>query len=144
MSNKRKYAEDTKVPVSRSKAHIEYLVRRYGSSDIGLMEFQGKIVVMFYMAERNVRFMVKSPDTEQERRSIYRALLLTIKAKLESAERGIETFDEAFLGQIVLPNKQTVSQQIIPNIESAYQGNDVPLLPDYSSQPTLNHRLQEE
>ena len=126
---KRKFAEDTKVPASRSKGHIEELVRKYGSTDVMAGELQGMIAVMFFMNGRNIRFMVKAPDTEQERRSIYRALLLTIKAKLESQERGIETFEEAFLGQIVTPNQQTIASQIVPKIEEVYSGNDVPLLP---------------
>ena len=46
--------------------------------------------------------------TAEEVRRRWRALLLVIKAKLESVESGIETFEEAFASQIVLANGQTV------------------------------------
>jgi len=125
------YAEKTKVPVSRSKAEIEALVKKYGAEAFGAMEMQGRIQIVFQMAGRNLLFRVDLPEGDQAQRSLFRALLLTIKGKLESAERGIETFEEAFLANIVLPNGQTVADDTIPKIEAAYQGHDVPLLPGY-------------
>jgi len=131
-TTKRRFAQDTSVPVNRSKGHIEELVRKYGAVDILMGEINGKIGVLFKMAERNIRFTVPVPDDDQERRSIYRALLLTIKAKLESAERGIETFDQAFLSQIVMPNTEmTVAETISESLEQIHSGKDVPLLPGY-------------
>ena len=42
---------------------------------------------------------------EQERRRLWRALLLNIKAKLEAVESGISVFDEEFMAHIVLPKR---------------------------------------
>ena len=57
---------------------------------------------------------------EQALRTRWRALLLCIKAKLESVESGIETFDTAFMAQIVLPDGRTVEERVLPEIEKAY------------------------
>jgi hypothetical protein len=48
---------------------------------------------------------------------------------LESAERGIEEFEDAFLANIVMPGGQTVSEMARPTIESHYNGDtSIPLL----------------
>jgi hypothetical protein len=56
-------------------------------------------------------------------------LFLCIKAKLESVESGIETFEEAFLAHVLTPNG-TVYDQVHPRLaEIAKTGQMVPLLP---------------
>lgn len=125
------YAKTTEVPVGQSKSDIEKLVKKYGSISFGIMESQGCVKIAFRIQERNILFQADIPDDPQEERSMWRAILLTIKGKLESAERGIETFEDAFLANIVMPDGQTVSETIRPSIESAYQGRNVPLLPSY-------------
>lgn len=63
-------------------------------------------------------------------RSRWRALFLCIKAKLESIESGIETFEDAFLAHIQMPDGQSVSDHVRPRIASAYEtGSMQPLLP---------------
>ncbi len=124
------YAERTKVPVGRSKADIEALAKKYGATAFATMETEGRAQIAFSMAGRNILFRVSLPDDPQAERSIWRALLLTIKGKLESAERRIETFEEAFLANIVMPGGQTVADVTVPAIEQHYDGRtDVPLLP---------------
>lgn len=126
------YAETTSVPVSKTKGHIEKLVKgKYGATAFGIMEDENKVQLVFRVNERNIMFKMLIPDDAQEERSIWRAMLLTIKGKFESAERGIETFEEAFLANIMLPDGRTVAETAIPAIESGYQGNNVPLLPNY-------------
>lgn len=127
------YAEDTKVPVSQSKGDIEKLVNKYSApvrADFGIMQRGNAVQIAFVLCERNIMFRMMLPDNAQEERSIWRALLLTIKGKLESAERGIETFEDAFLANIIMPDGRTVSDTVRPAIENHYSGNtDVPLLP---------------
>ena len=124
------YAERTKVPTYQSKAEIERLVKGYGADAFGVMERHGAAQVAFTMEGRNILFRIPIPDDQQAERSIWRALLLTIKGKLESAERGIETFEEAFLANIVMPDGRTVADHTRPTIENHYKGRqDVPLLP---------------
>lgn len=124
------YAKRTAVPVYRTKGEIEGMVRKYGADAFGVMERHGVAQVGFSMAGRNILFRMTIPEGAQQERSIWRALLLTIKGKLESAERGIETFEEAFLANIVMPDGRTVSEHTTPMIENHYAGRtDVPLLP---------------
>ncbi len=67
---------------------------------------------------------------EQACRSRWRALFLCIKAKLESIESGIETFEDAFLAHIQMPDGHTVAEHVRPRIAAAYEtGTMQPLLP---------------
>lgn len=125
------YAEKTKVPVRQSKSEIEKLVKKYGADAFGIMERSGIAQIVFSLEGRNILFRMRLPEDAQNERSIWRAMLLTIKGKMESAERGIETLEEAFLANIVMPDGRTVSETTIPAIESSYNGKDVPLLPSY-------------
>ena len=56
---------------------------------------------------------------ERAERQRWRALLLVLKAKLESVESNIETFENAFLAQIVMPGDQTVADLVGPHIIDA-------------------------
>lgn len=130
MAERTIYAARTEISVSKSKADIEKLVTRYGADGIGTMTLGGTAQVAFRMKGRNILFRMGIPDNPQKERSIWRALLLTIKGKLESSECGIESFEDAFLANIVMPNGQTVSEMTRPVIASHYSGNtNIPLLP---------------
>lgn len=50
-----------------------------------------------------------------EVRQRWRALLLTVKAKLEAVECGISTLEQEFLAFIVLPNSMTLGDWIMEN-----------------------------
>lgn len=154
----RAYAEGTSVPVEKSKAEIERLLQQYGAQSVLSGQMPGKAVVAFDLADRRVRFDLPLPQLdayelrvvrgrkvkatpEQQRaaweadcRQRWRGLLLVIKAKLESARGGIETFEEAFLAQIVV-NGQTVGQRVIPELAAAYAGKPLPPLLGAGSQP---------
>jgi hypothetical protein len=144
-----KYAHDTSVSVERSKAEIERLLQRYGAKEFAHGWKTGKAVIQFGMMNRVVRFVLPLPDKnefsktptgksrsdtdtfrawEQGCRQRWRALTLTIKAKLESVESGIEEFDTAFMGQVVMPNGRTISEQLTPMIEQAYSSGKMPAL----------------
>jgi hypothetical protein len=76
-------------------------------------------VVTFDMKDRRVRFAVswKEKATGQSIRSLWRALMLCIRAKLASVESDIETFKEAFLAHIVSPDdNRTVYERMKPHI----------------------------
>lgn len=146
------YASKTSVSSDRSIAEIESTLRRYGAQKFMYGRDGQRVLVAFEMHDRRLRFMLPIPaeaefsDTptgrrrriraiivaqyEQAVRARYRALLLSIKAKLESVESGIEEFEDAFLAQIVLPDGSTVGERLKPQIEATYQtGNMPPLLP---------------
>jgi hypothetical protein len=119
------YAVDTKVPVERSRQEIERVVQKYGANKFATaIDNQSRIVVIeFAMRNRRLRFELhQPPDTHpQKLRSAWRALLLAIKAKLESVASGIETFDEAFLAHVVMPDGRRFGEIVIPQLEGPTQ-----------------------
>lgn len=132
------YAENTTVPFEKSVAEIIGLVRRAGADQIGQMESRVSFTLQFTMADRMVRFRVQFPDRaeiqrltgprsdptrveEQWRRQRGRALLLVIKAKLESVESGVETFEQAFLSNVVLADGSTVYERVAAPIADEYK-----------------------
>lgn len=129
------YAEKTKVPVDRTKAEIEAVLHRYGADRFMYFTETGKAIIVFEAKDRRLRFDLPVPAgvAEKEQRTArqkWRALLLCIKAKLESVASGIETFEEAFLAHVVMPDGMTVHQHTHARIESAYKGGELtPLLP---------------
>jgi hypothetical protein len=68
-------------------------------------------------------------------RQRWRALALGIKAKLELVETGIETFEEAFLAQVMLPEGGTVGDKLIPRIAEAYKSGRTPELLQLAAPP---------
>jgi hypothetical protein len=61
--------------------------------------------------------------TMRKRREKWRAQLLCIKAKLVSVDSGIETFEDAFMAHVVMPDGQTVADHVRPRIASSYKEN---------------------
>jgi len=147
-----KFAETTDVPVERTMEEIRAVLKRYQAKSFIAGEIDDRVIVMFEAHGRRIRFACPLPDLndvefravvgnqfakkgeplqakfDQAVRQRHRALLLTIKAKLESVESGIETFEEAFMSQIVLPSGQTMSEWAVPQIEKAYAGGEMPPL----------------
>ncbi|QQN73974.1 hypothetical protein [Croceicoccus sp. YJ47] len=137
------YAETTKVSFEKSISEIMALLRKAGADQLGQFEDRASFAVQFTLGDRMIKFRVPFvPDsdiptkdgngktlttaqsaakTEQARRQRGRALLLTIKAKLESIESGIETFEQAFLANIVMSNGQTVHERIGGDLALEYK-----------------------
>ena len=127
------YAQRTKVPVDRTKTEIEQTLARYGADRFAYFSERGKAIVVFEAHERRLRFDLPLADGEREldevkRRQKWRALLLCIKAKLESVASGIETFEEAFLAHVVMPDGQTVFDHTQSRIDAVYKGGEVAAL----------------
>jgi hypothetical protein len=129
------YAARTDVPVDRSRAEIEKTLQRYGADQFAYGYNDRQATVQFRANGRVVRFTVPihrdgtsvtEKQREQTQRSRWRALLLSIKAKLETAESGISSFEEEFLAHIVLPNGQTAAQLALPAIAKSYEKGTVP------------------
>lgn len=129
------YAARTDVPVDRTRSEIEITLKRYGAKSFAYFTEKGRAIIIFEAADRRIRFDLPLPDAttakgQQQERSKWRALLLCIKAKLESVESKIETFEEAFLAHVVMPDGITVGQHTKPLIEQSYKSGDIqPLLP---------------
>lgn len=53
---------------------------------------------------------------------------MVIKAKFEAIESGVSCFDDEFMAHIVLPDGQTISDYMLPQIETAYSTKEMPAL----------------
>jgi hypothetical protein len=132
----RAYAVDTKVPVAKTRTEIETLVMKRGALDYATFTEAKGAMIAFRLKERRIvfRLPLPKPDNAQDVRSRWRGLLLAIKAKFESIDRGVESFDEAFLAHVMMDNGQTFGQAAIPRLKEITAGN-VPLLPDMRPKP---------
>lgn len=135
------YAQRTKVPIERTKTEIESELRKHKADRFAYLADPDRAVVAFELEGRRIRFVLPLPVGEklgdqQERRALWRALFLCIKAKLESVVSGIETFEEAFLAHVVMPDGKTVYEHTSPRLaEIAKSGKSIPLLPSPESRP---------
>ena len=130
------FARETRVPVQQTQIEIQWMLDRAKAEQYGTtVDYAlGHARVQFRLFERVIRFTVALPDANKLRgdrfakaeRQKWRALMLVIKAKLESVESHIETFEEAFLANIVMPNDQTVSEIIKPQIAESYKTGKMP------------------
>lgn len=129
------FAEKTKVSVDQTRTEIERTLTRYGADRFAYFSEASHATIVFEAQRRRIRFDLPIPEgaddkSAQARRQRWRALLLCIKAKLESVESKIETFEAAFLAHVVLPDGSTVGMHTHKTIEQAYSsGSMVPLLP---------------
>lgn len=151
------YAANTTVSVDKTRAEIEGTLRRYGASTFHSGWNESSAFVAFKLHDRLVRLALPLPDKnedrfryqrtgqhtskprsdlaaakvyEQDLRTRFRALLLCIKAKLESVESEIETFEQAFLAHIVLPDNSLVGERVQALVNDAYRtGSMKNLLP---------------
>ncbi len=117
----RKYAQDTSVPVDRTIAEIKGVLGKHGSTGFVYGTTPDRVMIGFEMQSRRLRFIVpmlepnKSRSNEREvakeERRRWRALLLLVKAKLESVASGIVEFDREFLAHIVIDGSTTVGDR---------------------------------
>lgn len=131
----RRFAEDTKVPISRSLDEIRHTVARYEGEQFLHAAMDDRLIVGFTKEGRQVRFQVAQyPGDAQNSRRLARALLLVLKAKLEAVASGVSIFEDEFLANIVMPDGELVSAHVRPRLAAAYtNGGELPaLLPDYS------------
>ncbi len=145
----RRYAERTEVPADRSKSEIEKVLARYGATGFAYMTDARRAAVAFQAHERNIRFILPLPSLDdmkrtpkgrarrgraaddalaQEMRRRWRALSLSIKAKLETVESGIAEFETEFMPYTVMPNGKTVAESVAPMIATAYETGRMPKL----------------
>jgi hypothetical protein len=133
------YAATTSVSLETSIADIIGMVKRAGATQVGQMEGVDSFLIAFRLGDRQMRFTVplvtqyKGPikggngrqinqrlHIDQANRQKGRALWLVIKAKLESVESGVETFEQAFLANIVMADGATVYERIAEHLALEY------------------------
>lgn len=142
-----RYANRTSVAPEKSRNEIEAILKRYGAGSFGYMTQDNKAAIIFDANRRRIRLVVELPEAawyqhggrrylgkrrtplqiqtliQQETRQRWRALALVVKAKLEAVSAGVATFENEFMPYILLPNGKSVSEEIAPRIEQAYNDN---------------------
>lgn len=153
-----KFAEGTDVPVERTRAELERLLMQHKATSTAVFNSAHEAAVAFEMLDRRILFRLRLPPKDAKEfthgrvnqssglkrlsenaaearwekacRQKWRALLLAIKAKLVSVQEGVESFEDAFMAHVVMPDGQTIADHVRPRIASAYKdGKMVPLLP---------------
>ncbi len=145
----KKYASGTEVPIERSQAEIRKLLEKYGVvSGFVAGEYNGMATLMFEMNGKRIRFSMGVPRVSDgdlknkseaqkwayvsgETRRLWRAMALCIKAKCESVASEIETFEDAFMAQTVMPSGETIGEWVHreENQMRISSGKMPPLLP---------------
>jgi hypothetical protein len=151
----RRYAEGTSVSSEKSRSEIDRLLMRYGATSFVYGFKDDAAMVAFEMRGRRIKFLLPMPDRnaeeftmrpinqnatvrctpeqtrvryEQATHERWRALVLCIKAKLESVESRIETFEEAFMPHIVMANGLTIGETLLPQIAKIAETGKLPPL----------------
>lgn len=150
-----RYAAGTDVPIGRTMQEIKALIREHGGNGVDVMDGERMAGVQFVMRERRVLFRVpladpgerrfthtpnnerpRSPDkvareVDQANRSLWRGLLLLIRAKLEGVAAGVVVFEDEFLATTVAPDTGvTVAEALREPMREAYRiGHSRLLLP---------------
>lgn len=152
-----RYAEGTEVPAHRTRSEIEHYVSQHGAVRFAFGHLEDRAGISFVAHGRMVRFTVPLPSDqdkevrrraqrlsrsnwrvdppalqralEEENRRRWRCLLLAIKSKFTTVEAGIETFEEAFLANIVTTDNITVWERI------KLEDSGIRLLPAMEAKP---------
>lgn len=151
------YAVGTDVSVAKTRAELDDLLQRFGATSVATFVTSDQAAIAFEMEGRRIIFRLQLPEKSDSKFWVYkhgkyserrrtpegaaaaweaacrqkwRALLLSIKAKLVSVEENIETMEQAFMAHVVMPDGRTISEHVQPRIAAAYREQKmVPLLP---------------
>jgi hypothetical protein len=144
------YAEGTSVSSTRTLEQIKRMLMTVGATDIATAERTGQAAIVFTLADRRIRFVLPLPPLEQYQtivvrgrkrarsssqalqaweqgcREKWRALFACIKAKLVSAQSGIESVEQAFLANVVTSGGRTVWEEVKANAGYLAQAKVLP------------------
>lgn len=143
------FAKGTTVSAEKSRSEIESLLLKMGATSFGSMTDMTKKSVMigFVFAKLNIRMEIPIPAPEDELffqdgrgcrrnevrahefydgevRRRWRCLCLAIKAKMIAVSDGVTTFEREFMPYIVTDDGRTVSERMLPAIESARKSGE--------------------
>ena len=141
------FAEGTTVAAEKTRGEIERLLGKHGAEDFAYTTNAARAAIAFRMKGRSIRMIVPFPGRDeiqtafkpkrypyrltevqildrldQVKRSRWRALLLTVKAKLEAIASGIVTFEHEFLAHTIVPGTgRTVAEEVADQLVAAYE-----------------------
>lgn len=124
MATKGSFAKRTTVPIEKSLMEIRRVLDRYGATETSITLVGGKKGLSFKMRDshsgwRGVRISIAESSREaQKERQQWRALVMLLRAKLESIALNVTTFEQEFLPYIQLSETRTVGDVIIPQVRS--------------------------
>lgn len=125
------YAATTRVPVDRSRAEVQKLLRRYGATRVAEAWLPGRAAVQFELGGLVAKIEVPMPTAAEVQKSLkkrrpteaalrrahdqaerqrWRAFVLLLKAKLESVAMGVVTFEREFMPHLMLESGSTVAE----------------------------------
>ena len=137
------YARQTTVPVERSVAEVQRLLRRFGAGDFAQFTSEQRETagVVFARLGISYRMTFRLPREEeflqtpqgrmrtsdkmveqahqQEVRRLWRSLALLVKAKLVAVEDGIADFEQEFLPAAMLESGATIAEEGVPRLLEA-------------------------
>jgi len=122
-----RYASKTTVSPERSRMQIEKTLNQYGANGFAYMSSGMAAIIAFEMNGKKIMFKLPLPQNddyrtlkqlEQAQRQRWRALLLSIKSKLETVSSGITTFEQEFVAHFVLKGDVTIGEKIANQINS--------------------------
>lgn len=143
------YAKTTVVPVEKSQAAIEEVIKRYGATDFRRGWGQSHSTVEFIIDGVHYRIEVPKPNAtayttnrdgsrksaiqsnaaiEQAERQRWRAMLLLVTAQLEAVELGLMSAEQAFLPHVVTPDGGTIGTTALLQIREAVRLGLMPRL----------------
>lgn len=135
------YAEKTKVPVDKSMAEVRKILIKNGSEGVAIAETSENALVQFIFKSKSYKFIIKYPKSsdddiflngkgykrtlvqienaiEHEKKRLWRAMVLYIKAAIEAHNNGIIDFKRSMMSHMMLPSGQTIYEKLENNIES--------------------------
>lgn len=143
------YAEKTTVPVGKTQEDLKRMIEKHGGDSFmaGSLRATGEVGVIFDAFNRRFRILLKMESEEklkvdgrgsirseesfkrakaQAERSAWRLIYLIVKARIECIEAGCETFEQAFLPYMLIPDTgKVLAEQVVPAIEQSYSGTPV-------------------
>lgn len=146
------YAEGTSVPAERSRLEIErIIITNYKGTNFGYAQDENAAMIYFRMNNRQIKFVLPLPEREdfkfrpgprhvirpegelqeilaQATRQRWRALVLAIKAKLETVASGISSFETEFMAYTILPGGKTAAEHYLPEIQLALESKRPPVM----------------
>lgn len=142
------FAVGTSVPVDRTLGQLRMQLSNAGASHYAFGESPEAGFVQFALDGLHYRFEVRRPTAEEaaaararapksirmdgaidaEWRRRWRARVLWLKATIEFAEGQPGSLANVLLGNLVLPDGQTMAGWAVPQIEAMYAGGAMPPL----------------
>lgn len=126
----RRYAEDTRVEVSKSKADVDQLISQHGGDMIsfGWRDPETQVLA-FRWQERFYRFEIEHDGIDREDRRRWRVLFaLRLKPLFELSIEDMAAAQDMLLANLMLPNGATVGDEVIEEVSTAYRTGEMPAL----------------